>query len=309
MKLITLAGPRAGRSGAIIGSEVLDFGRSAFLFPIASWIPTPLKEVIAGGHEGMEILRRIVRTVEDGSDIIRNALREAGALTPLFDTRIAAPLPSPTILLSHARAYRDHVAEMKGGEPPPEYPIGFMKNGNSVIGHCEAVRLPPSAPAMVDFEGEISVVFGAPCHGVSAKEAMDYVLGFTIVNDVSARDWVPQIGKFPDRNRMGKQFPGFSPMGPCIATLDEIADPENLHLVTRVNGLVMQDAWTRDLIWSIPELIEYYARWYPFQPGDVLTTGSPAGVGYGRDPKMFLKSGDVVSITVDGIGTLTNAIA
>lgn len=308
MKLATIASPPSGRSAAIVGDMVLDLGLAGTLTPLARWIPAALADVIAGGDEAMAIIRRIVGAVENAAPSLLQDLVAQHILRPLATTSLLAPIPTPGILLSHARAYRDHVAEMQKGDETPPHPVAFMKNGHSVIGTGTAIVLPSSADAMVDFEGEISVVFSRPCHGITVDEALDHVLGFTIVNDVSARDWVPEIRSAPDRNRMGKQFRTFSPMGPWIATLDEIADPANLHLVTRINGTVMQDAWTSELIWDLPTLIAYYARWYPFQPGDVLTTGSPAGVGYGRDPKIFLRDGDVVSITVDGVGTLSNPV-
>lgn len=310
MKLVTLDTKPQGQSGAIIGGDVLDFGGCAAIVAEAGMINADLRLAIAGGE--LETIRRVVATIEDASDVVKDALRSNGALVPLDKARLLAPIPRPGILLSHGRSYHDHVGEMRvasGGTPgAATEPVGFMKNINSIVGHGAPIRLPATAPDMVDFEGEISVVFGRPCHGVHAKEAMDYVLGFTIVNDVSARDWVPRMKENPDLNRMGKQFATFCPMGPCIATLDEIADPQNIHMVTRLNGAVMQDSWTSDLIWSLPELIAYYSAWYPFQPGDVLTTGTPAGVGYGRTPKLFMAAGDTVSITVDGVGILENPI-
>lgn len=191
-----------------------------------------------------------------------------------------------------------------------EEPKAFIKNVNCVVGPDTAIVLPPQCPDMVDFEGEFSIVFGVPCHNVSEAEAMATVAGYTIINDVSARDWVKSFTKTgdPDVNRMGKQLPTFCPMGPAIVTSDEIADPHDITLTTTLNGKVMQSAHTSDLIWTIPALISYFSRWYPFQPGDILTTGSPAGVGYGREPKVFMRPGDEVAITVTGVGTLRNKI-
>ena len=146
---------------------------------------------------------------------------------------------------------------------------------------------------------------------------MDYVAGYTIVNDVSARNWVggTKMAKQPmdavhswTRNLMGKQLPTFCPMGPVLVTRDEIADPHELKLTTTLNGEVMQSANTNDLVFQLPELIAYFSQWYQFLPGDVITTGSPGGVGFARDPQVFMKAGDVVAITVDGVGTLSNPI-
>jgi|TARA_B100001146_G_C15945906_1_gene333398 2-keto-4-pentenoate hydratase/2-oxohepta-3-ene-1,7-dioic acid hydratase in catechol pathway len=170
---------------------------------------------------------------------------------------------------------------------------------------------------MIDFEGEFCFVFGKECHRVTEAEAMHYVAGYTIANDVSARDWIPDIkaGEPPfgpihgwERNIMGKNLPGFTPCGPVIITKDEIDDPHDLHLQTRLNGEVMQDTKTDDLIFKLPEIISYYSQWYRFHPGDIVTTGSPSGVGVGRDPQVFMHAGDTVEIELEGVGILTNQL-
>ena len=146
---------------------------------------------------------------------------------------------------------------------------------------------------------------------------MNYVVGYTIANDVSARDWIPDIrtGEPPfgpilgwERNIMGKNLPGFTPCGPLIVTRDEITDPHDLHLQTRLNGEVMQDTKTDDLIFKLPEIISYYSQWYRFHPGDIVTTGSPSGVGVGRDPQVFMHAGDTVEVELEGVGVLTNSL-
>ena len=170
---------------------------------------------------------------------------------------------------------------------------------------------------MIDFEGEFCFIFAKECNNVNEAEAMDYVAGYTIANDVSARDWVPEVfaaeGTFPaiqawERNIMGKQLPGFTPCGPYLVTKDEIKDPHDLKLETRLNGEVMQSTSTNDLIFKIPQIIAYFSQWYRFQAGDIVTTGSPAGVGFGRDPKLFMKPGDKIEIEIEKIGILSNTI-
>jgi len=311
MKLVTIDRPPDGRVGALIGDEVLDLGMAYDVFPVARWVPPAILDVLAAGKDGLDLIRRLIARVENASDLVKDSLREKGALSPIKGTRLKAPIQHPGILFSHGRAYHSHLAEMAKGGPVniPEQPGGFLKNSNAIIGPGAPIVLPSQAADMVDFEAEISIVFSRPCHRVSKGNAMDYVLGFTILNDVSARNWGPTIvTKGNDINRMGKQFATFAPLGPCIATCDEFADPQSHHVVTRLNGRVMQDAWTKDLIWTIPELIEYYSYWYPFRAGDIMTTGTPAGVGYGREPKVFMKPGDIIAITVDGIGELSNPV-
>jgi 2-keto-4-pentenoate hydratase/2-oxohepta-3-ene-1,7-dioic acid hydratase in catechol pathway len=304
VKLVTIAVPPGGRPGVIVGADVLDFALASSVLPLAGWVPPAMPELLAAGAEGLDLIRRLLDRVDGAAA----RLREAGALKPLAATALRAPVPRPGIVLSHGRAYKSHLKEMNSkGEDEPH---AFMKNVNAIIGPGAPIVLPPQCPAMVDLEGEFSVVFGAPCHNVGEAEAMDCVIGYTLINDVSARNWVEsfQKTKDPDQNRMGKQLPTFCPMGPAIATKDEIADPNDVRMVTTLNGKVMQDSNTSDLIWNIPQLIAYYSRWYRFMPGDILTTGSPAGVGYGRNPKVFMQPGDVVTATVAAVGTLSNPV-
>jgi len=201
--------------------------------------------------------------------------------------------------------------------PTPEKPAAFTKSVASIIASGEAIKVPKSNPDMLDWEGEFSVVIGKACHDVRAAQALDYVFGYTLVNDVSARDWVAPIFKAQgimgpihawEHNLLGKMFPTFCPMGPCIVTEDELPDPASVQIQTRLNGNVMQDANTDDLVFSVVQLIEYYSQFYLFQPGDVITTGSPSGVGFGRNPKVFMKPGDIVEVEVKQIGVLRNPI-
>jgi 2-keto-4-pentenoate hydratase/2-oxohepta-3-ene-1,7-dioic acid hydratase in catechol pathway len=229
--------------------------------------------------------------------------------------KVLAPIPDPGLVLSVGMNYHEHLKEMK--TPVPEKPAAFTKSVASIIASGEAIRVPPSHPDMLDWEGEFSVVIGRPCHRVKAAQALDYVFGYTLVNDVSARDWVAPIFRAQgimgpihawEHNLLGKMFPTFCPMGPCIVTRDELPDPANVRIQTRLNGQLMQDASTDDLVFSVVQLIEYYSQFYRFQPGDVITTGSPSGVGFGRNPKVFMKPGDVVEVEVREIGVLRNPI-
>jgi 2-keto-4-pentenoate hydratase/2-oxohepta-3-ene-1,7-dioic acid hydratase in catechol pathway len=311
MRLVTLDVPPAGRTGVIVGDDVLDFAAAAPILPLAGWVPASMPALLAAGGEGLDLVRRLIDRVASGRADVAARLRAAKALVPLSLAALAPPVPRPGIVLSHGRAYWSHLREMQGAAAKPEEePHGFMKNVNAVIGPGAPIVLPPQCADMVDLEGEFSVVFGAPCHCVGAGEAMDHVIGYTLVNDVSARNWVENFRTTgdPDLNRMGKQLPGFCPLGPVIATKDEIPDPHAVRMVSSINDMIMQDANTSDLIWKIPELIAYYSRWYRFMPGDILTTGSPAGVGYGRSPKVFLKPGDVVTVRADAVGALSNPV-
>ena len=238
------------------------------------------------------------------------------ALSLLSETPLSPPVPDPWVIFSVGMNYGRHLAEM-GNTPRPPHPAGFIKTRDSLLGSGKAIHVPPQCPNMIDFEGEFCFVFGKECHRVTEAEAMHYVAGYTIANDVSARDWIPDIkvGEPPfgpihgwERNIMGKNLPGFTPCGPVIITKDEIDDPHDLHLQTRLNGEVMQDTKTDDLIFKLPEIISYYSQWYRFHPGDIVTTGSPSGVGVGRDPQVFMHAGDTVEIELEGVGILTNQL-
>jgi len=199
-------------------------------------------------------------------------------------------------------------------------PIGFIKNSAAVCATGDDILLPKSAPDMVDWEGEFACVIGKTCHAVSPEEALDYVAGYTLINDVSARDGLVEFltpsGDAPLEvfNRgsftvLGKQYPTFCPMGPCIVTKDELPDPGNVDLWTTVNGKVMQSANTRNLIHNLATTVSYFSRFYRFEPGDIISTGTPAGVGVGRKPPVFLKTGDVVEVSSPQIGVLRNVVS
>ncbi|OVZ60253.1 hypothetical protein CDO44_09120 [Pigmentiphaga sp. NML080357] len=316
MKLVTIDAIPGGTAGAMVASgEILHLGRAAASGTIEAWLPPTVRGILLAGPEGLEVAHRLVRRVENMDANGQERLRRLGALTRLDATPLLAPVPDPRLILAAGRAYRSHVQEMGGGSPP--HPTAFLKSPDSVTG--PGARIPVSArTAQVDYEGELAVVFGRTCHGVAPEQALDHVAGYTIANDVSARDWMPGVlaactaaeGRQSwETNIMGKQFPGFTPMGPVLATRDEVPDPSSLQLVTRLNGRVMQSASVGDLIHGIADTIAHFSQWYRFQPGDILLTGTPAGVGFGRDPQVFMRPGDTVEVEIGGIGVLSNDIA
>ena len=201
--------------------------------------------------------------------------------------------------------YMEHAAET--GREPPEHPMIFMKPVSSLQATGREIVLPRKlASHQVDFEGELAVIIGNTCRNVSREEALDYVTGYTVANDVSARDWQFEWGG--GQFCRGKGFDTFCPMGPCLVTTEEITEPSNLRIVTKVNGEVMQDSPTNDLIFDVPALIEFLSGSTTLLPGTVILTGTPSGVGHGRDPKQLLQGGDEGESTSDGIGTLQNNV-
>src|SRR5262245_6617771 len=222
-----------------------------------------------------------------------------GAIS-LKDARLLAPVPRPGKIIGIGLNYADHAAE--GGRELPKYPMIFTKAVSAVIGPGEAIRM-PLVTSMVDFEGEMAVVIGKRAKDVSSREALDYVAGYTICNDVSGRDYQQRSSP-----TAGKSFDTFAPMGPVLVTRDEIPDPHTLDIRTLVNGEEMQRSNTKQLIFNVNYLIDYLSHIFPLDPGDVITTGTPAGVGLFRNPPRFLKPGDIVRIELAKVGVLENPV-
>lgn len=316
MKLVTIDNTASGLPGAVLRSgEILHFGKAAARGTLEVWIPDSVRAILEAGADGLALVRRLLERVEGAPASVLDQLRESGAITGA-GTGLLAPVPNPRLVVAAGLAFKSHLAEMSG-TPVPAKPTGFIKSPNSIIGPDAFIRVPPDASGHIDYEGEMGVVFGKTCHRVSVADAMDYVAGYTAANDVSARDWVQDVfearAAWPGRlswevNIMGKQFDSFTPLGPVLATADDIGDVTALQIVTRLNGKVMQSAPLSDLIFSIAETIAYFSRWYTFHPGDVLLTGTPAGVGVGRKPPVFMNAGDVIEVDIGGIGVLRNTL-
>jgi len=219
----------------------------------------------------------------------------------LGDVTLLAPIPRPPKLICVGLNYRDHAAETK--MEIPKVPTIFNKFPNVVIGPGASIVL-PKVSERPDYEAEFAFVIGRGGRHIPASRAMEHVFGYTIVNDVSARDYQMATSQW----LMGKTFDTFAPMGPWIVTADEIADPHSLDIWLEIGGERLQSSNTRELIFKIPELIEFISKVVTFETGDVVITGTPAGVGFARKPPRYLKAGDQVSITVEGIGTLTNSV-
>ena len=247
--------------------------------------PDGSAEILVGEPFHAEGLRASGRTVEPG---------------PLL-----APVVASNIF-GVGLNYRSHALEM--GRPPPEFPMIFVKTTNVVQDPGAPIQLPRSSNASheVDYEGELAVVIGRPAKNVRAADALDHVLGYTVANDVSARDWQFKWGG--GQFCQGKGFDTFCPLGPVLVTPDEIPDPGVLGIRTWVNGELRQNSNTSDLIFDVPRLIAFLSASKTLLPGTVILTGTPGGVGAGLKPPRFLQPGDTVTIEVEGIGSLTNPV-
>ena len=219
----------------------------------------------------------------------------------LSEVRLHAPLSNPPRIFAIGLNYRDHAAETKMALPSA--PVVFFKLPTAIIGPGDAIVLPENS-AEPDYEAELAFIIGKGGYRIPAAAWREHVYGFTIINDVSARD----VQRATSQWSLAKSFPTYCPMGPAIVTADEIPDPHQLAISLSINGETLQDSNTRELIFKIPELIEYISSITPLLPGDIVSTGTPSGVGMGRTPQRWLKPGETVTVTIEGLGSLTNPV-
>ncbi|HXF67904.1 MAG TPA: fumarylacetoacetate hydrolase family protein [Burkholderiales bacterium] len=294
MRLVTFSDGKGARIGVHdpASGTVVDLAA-------ATRLPRDMASFIALGANGLARARRAARSGE--------------ARIPLSSIKLLAPIPRPARnILCVGKNYYEHAQEFHSSgfdasakEAVPEVPILFTKWPNTVIGPGDPIPSANDYTNSVDYEGELAVVIGEGGRNIARRDAYGHVYGYTIVNDVTART-------LQNRHRqwfLGKSPDGFCPMGPCIVTADEVKDVGELRLLTRVNGEVRQDARVSQLIFDIPTLIETISRVMTLEPGDLIATGTCAGVGIGFDPPRFLKPGDVVAVTIEPIGTLENPVA
>lgn len=224
---------------------------------------------------------------------------------PLHQVRVLAPIPRPGKVIGIGLNYRDHARE--SGAEIPMNPIVFAKFPSSVIGPYDTIHVVPEISQRVDYEAELGIVIGKRAYRVPVTDAFDYAFGYTAVNDVSARD-IQLNAEYGKQWVRGKSLDTFCPMGPSIVTRDEIADAQNLSVRAILNGQVLQDGNTRDMIFDVPTLISYLSQGITLEPGDVIATGTPKGVGTSRTPPIYLKANDVIEIEVGDLGKLVNPV-
>jgi 2-keto-4-pentenoate hydratase/2-oxohepta-3-ene-1,7-dioic acid hydratase in catechol pathway len=314
MKLVTYESARLSRLGVVHGEFVVDV--AAAYGSIGKGKIADAKLAVAA-----DVLRKLGRPPADMIELLglgeryRKALGvvvahagEAhkkgpkGLVTPLRTAKLRAPIAHPNKITCIGLNYADHARE--GGQEPPPAPIFFLKSHNTICGPGDAIKLPPNS-TQVDYEAEFAVIIGKRGKHIPESEAHKYIAGYTVLHDVSARDM-----QFGDKQwYRGKSCDTFAPTGPWIVTPDEVPDPNNLRISLTLNGETLQDSNTSNLIFKVPFLISYLSQSVTWEVGDVISTGTPPGVGFARKPPVFLKAGDTVSVTVEGIGTLTNPVA
>jgi 2-keto-4-pentenoate hydratase/2-oxohepta-3-ene-1,7-dioic acid hydratase in catechol pathway len=241
--------------------------------------------------------------LNDALPVLRGYVPPSGTrqTVSLSGVTVLPVIPSPQKIICIGVNYADHAAET--GQAPPPYPTVFAKFANTLIASGDPIVL-PSASTMPDYEGELAVVIGRPGRHITEQDALDYVAGYTAFNDVTARDFQGHTSQWT----MGKSPDTFAPIGLALVTADEIPDPQQLELRTTVSGEVLQQASTKDMVFTVRQLIAYLSQTMTLLPGDVIATGTPAGVGVARTPQRFLRPGDTVVISIDGVAELTNPV-
>ncbi len=260
----------------------------------------PATDLLADGPQAIGDVLADPSTLDRLREALAASLISPSAGTPLEELSLLSPVPRPGKVVAVGLNYRDH-AEEGGRETPPE-PVLFAKFTTSIVGHGTEIRWDPGLTAAVDFEAELAVVIGRTARRVMEAEALTYVLGYTCLNDVSARDL-----QFSDKQFVrAKSLDTFTPIGPALVTADEIPDPQALGIRCLVNGEVMQDSSTAQMVHGVAALIAFCSRAFTLEPGDIIATGTPSGVGWFRDPKRMLRDGDEVIVEIDGVGRLVN---
>lgn len=241
--------------------------------------------------------------LEEGVDLLDlgRAIIEEGESEELPE-RLDPPVRRPSKIIAVGLNYRDHCRE--SGTPLPEAPIEFSKHPSSLTGHMHPIRLDETLSTEVDYEVELAVIVGRRCRDLTETDALAAVAGYTVGNDVSARELQIQDGQWV----RAKSFDGFTPLGPVFVTSDEIPEPQDLSLQTRLDGQLLQDSSTNEMVFSVAELLAFVSRRTTLEPGDILLTGTPHGCGAYREPQVFLRPGSTVECTIAGIGTLTNPV-
>ena len=282
MKLATFTQAGTTRIGVVDGEAIVD------LSVAAPDLPTEMCAFLAAGTAALATARQA-------------AEQTGAARLALADMTVEAPILRPPKILAVGLNYRDHIAET--GMQTPKYPMIFNKQSTAVTGPDTAVHV-PRVSGDVDYEGELAVVIGRFCRHVPKNRAAEVIAGYTIAHDVSVRDWQRRVPTFT----MGKSFDTHCPLGPYLVTADEVGDPHALDLETRVNGEVRQSSNTCQLLFDCFDLVEHLSTAFTLEPGDVISTGTPGGVGFARKPPKYLTPGDRVRIAIDKLGVLENHV-
>jgi 2-keto-4-pentenoate hydratase/2-oxohepta-3-ene-1,7-dioic acid hydratase in catechol pathway len=291
MRIVGYAGnDGVTRLGALTEQGVLDLQAAARASGISAEPFADALSFLAAGDSALQGARKLIQQASPGT------------FASLSNVRLRPPIPRPGKIVAVGLNYRDHSIE-SGAKEAPKWPILFAKFTTSIAGPEDPIAIPVGDPN-VDYEAELAVVIGRKGKRIPAARALDYVAGYMPLNDVSARAW-----QFADKQWVrGKSCDTFCPTGPYLTTRDEVPDPHSLSICARVNGTTLQDSSTSKMIFRVPELIEFISASITLEPGDVIATGTPEGVGAFRTPPIFLKPGDVVEVEIQSLGVLRNRV-
>jgi acylpyruvate hydrolase len=308
MKLITFSREGVSRAGAIVEEKAVDLnlayqaqleseGKIRAKQIAEAFVPADMTGFLQGGKESLELAKKAIDFALKNQDEVSYKI-----LHDVKDVKVEAPVPAPGKMVCVGHNYREHILEMK--REIPEFPVVFAKFANTIVGPQDDIPFFPVSEQL-DYEAEFAFVIGQRARNVSQADALDYVAGYTIVNDVTYRD----IQRRTLQWLQGKTVEGSAPMGPWLITTDELTDPSGLNMVLTVNGEVRQSTNTANLVFTVQRLVEFLSELMTLEPGDVILTGTPGGVGFARNPQVFLKDGDVVRIEIDKVGVLENRVS
>ena len=308
MRLVNFTKDGYTRAGAIIDNRVVDLnyayqaqlkaeGKYRYEEIAHAFVPANTDELYQGGKESLQLAESAIEFVLENPDYFPKK-----AIHNRRDVKIEAPVRRPGKIICVGHNFRKHIQEM--GRDLPSHPVIFAKFANTILGPQDDIPFYPISDQL-DYEAEFTFVMGKQAINVSEEDARDYIAGYTITNDVTYRD----IQRRTLQWLQGKTVDGTAPMGPYLVTADEISDPSGLAMVLKVNGEVRQSTNTEDFVFSVPKLVSFLSGLMTLEPGDVVLTGTPGGVGVAMEPPQFLRDGDVVTIEVDKIGILENKVA
>ncbi|MGB7436960.1 MAG: fumarylacetoacetate hydrolase family protein [Candidatus Acidiferrum sp.] len=292
MRLVRYEGSDGvARLGALTDQGVINLEAAARILGLPASPFTEMSSFLSAGEGAIDQAQKLIHSIPQGT------------LVPLADVKLRAPVPHPGKIIAVGLNYKDHSME-SGAKEPPKTPILFAKFNNSISGPGDPIEI-PAGDKQVDYEAELAVVIGRKGKGIPASKASQYIAGYMPLNDVSARTW-----QFADKQWVrGKSCDTFCPIGPCLTTRDDVPNPHTLAISARVNGNTLQNSNTAKMIFHIPELIEFISgSGITLEPGDIIATGTPEGVGVFRKPPIFLKPGDVVEIEIEKLGVLRNPV-
>ncbi len=309
MKLVTYLLGGDVRLGSLDGEAVIDLNRAYAAMqrsqghPAArasadAVVPADVIEFLALGDASSQAARAAIAFAKG---LAPDEARRSLLATPTEDLELLPPVPKPPKIICIARNYAEHARE--AGLQISEVPIVFARFTDTLVAPGGAI-IRPTVSEQLDWEGELAVIIGKRGRHIAREAAMDHIAGYSIFNDVTVRDYQFRVTQYTS----GKNFAASGPFGPHLVLKDEIADPLNLDITTEVNGVVKQTGNTSDMIYDLPTILGHISEWIALEPGDVIATGTPAGVGFKREPPEFLRPGDEVSVTISGLGTLTNTV-